>query len=108
LKPTYGRVSRHGVIPLSWSLDHVGPLTRTGRDTALLMSIISGHDPHDPTTSRLPVPDYVASLAGTVTDLRVGVPREFFFEGLDADVLQAVEQAVQQLKSLGVRVSEVA
>jgi aspartyl-tRNA(Asn)/glutamyl-tRNA(Gln) amidotransferase subunit A len=91
LKPTYGRVSRHGVIPLSWSLDHVGPLTRTVRDTALLMSVISGHDPHDPTTRRLPVPDYLASLTGKVAGLRVGVPREFFFEGLDADVQQAVE-----------------
>jgi aspartyl-tRNA(Asn)/glutamyl-tRNA(Gln) amidotransferase subunit A len=107
LKPTYGRVSRHGVVPLSWSLDHVGPLTRTVRDTALLMSVIAGHDPHDPTTSRLPVPDYVASLTGTVAGLRVGVPREFFFEGLDADVQRAVEEAIQQLKSLGVAVSEV-
>jgi aspartyl-tRNA(Asn)/glutamyl-tRNA(Gln) amidotransferase subunit A len=107
LKPTYGRVSRHGVVPLSWSLDHVGPLTRTVRDTALLMSVIAGYDPHDPTTSRLPVPDYVASLAGTVAGLRVGVPREFFFEGLDADVQRAVEEAIQQLKSLGVAVSEV-
>lgn len=94
LKPTYGRVSRHGVVPLSWSLDHVGPLTRTVRDTALLMSVIAGHDPHDPTTSRLPVPDYVASLTGTVAGLRVGVPREFFFEGLDADVQRAVEEAI--------------
>jgi aspartyl-tRNA(Asn)/glutamyl-tRNA(Gln) amidotransferase subunit A len=100
LKPTYGRVSRHGVIPLSWSLDHVGPLARTVRDTALLMSIISGHDPHDPTTSRLSVPDYVASLTGSVAGLRVGVPREFFFEGLAADVQQAVEQASQHLTSL--------
>jgi aspartyl-tRNA(Asn)/glutamyl-tRNA(Gln) amidotransferase subunit A len=108
LKPTYGRVSRHGVIPLSWSLDHVGPHTRTVRDTALLISIISSYDPHDPTTSRLPVPDYVPSLAGTVAGLRVGVAREFFFEGLDADILRAVEQAIRQLKSLGVRVSEVA
>jgi aspartyl-tRNA(Asn)/glutamyl-tRNA(Gln) amidotransferase subunit A len=107
LKPTYGRVSRHGVIPLSWSLDHVGPLTRTVRDTALLMSVISGHDPHDPTTRRLPVPDYLASLTGEVAGLRVGVPREFFFEGLDADVQQAVEQAIRQLTSLGAQVSEV-
>jgi aspartyl-tRNA(Asn)/glutamyl-tRNA(Gln) amidotransferase subunit A len=107
LKPTYGRVSRHGVIPLSWSLDHVGPLTRTVRDTALLMSIISGHDPHDPTTSRLPVPDYVAALTGNVVGLRVGIPREFFFEGLDADVQQTVELAIQHLKSLGAHVSEV-
>ncbi len=72
LKPTYGRVSRHGVVPLSWSLDHGGPLTCTVRDTALLMSIISGYDPHDPTTSRLPVPDYVASLTEKVTELRRG------------------------------------
>ena len=107
LKPTYGRVSRHGVIPLSWSLDHVGPLTRTVRDTALLMSVIAGHDPHDPTTSRLPIPDYVASLTGTVAGLRVGVPREFFFEGLDGDVQRTVEEAIQQLRSLGVQVLEV-
>jgi aspartyl-tRNA(Asn)/glutamyl-tRNA(Gln) amidotransferase subunit A len=108
LKPTYGRVSRHGVVPLSWSLDHVGPLTRTVRDTALLLSVISGHDPKDATTSRLPVPDYVAALTGKVEGLRVGVPREFFFEALDADVQQAVDQAVDQLAALGARVSEVA
>jgi aspartyl-tRNA(Asn)/glutamyl-tRNA(Gln) amidotransferase subunit A len=107
LKPTYGRVSRYGVLPLSWSLDHVGPLSRTVRDTALLMSVIAGHDPHDPTTSRLPVPDYVTSLTGKVAGLRVGVPREFFFEGLDADVQQAVEQAIQQLSALGAQLSEV-
>src|SRR5687767_6564639 len=108
LKPTYGRVSRHGVVPLSWSLDHVGPLTRTVRDTALLLSVISGHDPRDATTSRLPVPDYVAALTGKVEGLRVGVPREFFFEGLDADVQQAVDQAIDQLAALDVKVSEVA
>ena len=84
-----------------------GLLTRTVRDTALLMSVIAGHDPHDPTTSRLPVPDYVASLTGTVAGLRMGVPREFFFEGLAADVQRTVEEAIQQLKSLGVVVSEV-
>jgi aspartyl-tRNA(Asn)/glutamyl-tRNA(Gln) amidotransferase subunit A len=108
LKPTYGRVSRHGVVPLSWSLDQVGPLTRTVRDTALLLSVISGHDPKDATTSRLPVPDYVTALTGKVEGLRVGVPREFFFEGLDADVEQVVDQAIDQLAVLGARVSEVA
>ena len=108
LKPTYGRVSRHGVVPLSWSLDHVGPLTRTVRDTALLLSVTSGHDPKDATTSRSPVPDYVTALTGKVEGLRVGVPREFFFEGLDADVQQAVDQAIDQLAALGARVSEVA
>jgi len=106
-KPTYGRVSRYGVTPLAWSLDHVGPLTRTVRDTALLMSVIAGHDPRDTTTSRLPVPDYVAALTGTVAGVRVGVPREWFFEDLDADVQQAVEQAIQQLQALGVQVTEV-
>jgi Asp-tRNA(Asn)/Glu-tRNA(Gln) amidotransferase A subunit family amidase len=79
-----------------------------GPGPALLMSVISGHDPCDPTTSRLPVPDYETSLTGKVEGLRVGVPREFFFEGLDADVQQAVEQAIQQLRSLGAQVSEVA
>jgi aspartyl-tRNA(Asn)/glutamyl-tRNA(Gln) amidotransferase subunit A len=107
LKPTYGRVSRHGVIPLAWSLDHVGPLTRTVRDTALLMSIIAGHDARDATTSRLPVPDYVAALTGDIAGVRLGIPREFFFEGLDADVQQAVEQAIEHLRALGAQVTEV-
>ena len=71
------------------------------------MSVIAGHDPDDPTTSRLPVPDYVAALTGAVAGLRVGVAREFFFEGLDDDVQRAVEEAIQQLKSLGVQVLEV-
>lgn len=108
LKPTYGRVSRHGVVPLSWSLDHVGPLTRTVRDTALMMSVIAGHDPRDATSSRLPVPDYTAALTGPIQRLRVGIVREFFFEGLDADVQQAVEQAIQHISALGAEVTEVA
>jgi aspartyl-tRNA(Asn)/glutamyl-tRNA(Gln) amidotransferase subunit A len=107
LKATYGRISRYGVLPLSWSLDHVGPLTRTVRDTALLTSIIAGHDANDASSSRVPVPDYVAALTGKVDGLRLGVPREFFFEGLDADVQQMMEQALQQLRSLGANVSEV-
>jgi aspartyl-tRNA(Asn)/glutamyl-tRNA(Gln) amidotransferase subunit A len=107
LKATYGRISRYGVLPLSWSLDHVGPLTRTVRDTALLTSIIAGNDANDASSSRVPVPDYVAALTGKVDGLRLGVPREFFFEGLDADVQQMMEQALQQLRSLGANVSEV-
>jgi len=107
LKPTYGRVSRQGVVPLSWSLDHVGPLTRTVQDTALMMSVIAGHDPRDATSSRLPVPDYTAALTGQIQRLRVGIVREFFFEGLDADVQQAVEQAIQHISALGAQVSEV-
>jgi aspartyl-tRNA(Asn)/glutamyl-tRNA(Gln) amidotransferase subunit A len=108
LKPTYGRVSRHGVVPLSWSLDHVGPLTRTVRDTALMLSVIAGYDPHDASSSRLPVPDYTAAIGGQIQGLRVGIVREFFFEGLDADVQQAVERAIQQISALGAQVSEVA
>ena len=107
LKPTDGRVRRHGFTPLSWSLVHVRALTRTVRDTALLLSIISGYDPHDPATSWLPVPDYVASLTGNVAGPRVGIPRAFFFKGLDADVQQALEQAIQHLKALGVQISGV-
>src|SRR5437016_8827852 len=78
LKPTYGRVSRAGVLPLSWSMDHVGPMTRTARDCALMLHAIAGYDPADPTTSVLPVPDYAAALTGDVKGLRVGLPRAHF------------------------------
>jgi aspartyl-tRNA(Asn)/glutamyl-tRNA(Gln) amidotransferase subunit A len=107
LKPTYGRVSRHGVVPLAWSLDHVGPLTRTVRDAALMLAAIAGHDPHDPSSRRQPVPDYAAALTGDLRGLRVGVLREFFFEGLEADVQRAVEGAIQHLRGLGAEIAEV-
>ncbi|MCH7706116.1 MAG: hypothetical protein IIB33_03615, partial [Chloroflexi bacterium] len=79
LKPTYGRVSRYGVIPLSWSLDHCGPMTRTVEDTALMLQAIAGHDPRDPTTSTTPVPDYSEALREDVRDITIGVPRHYFF-----------------------------
>ena len=102
LKPTYGRVSRYGVYPLCWSLDHPGPLTRSVADAALMLQAIAGHDPSDPVTSRLPVPDYVQQLEGDVRGLRVGVPRALFFDQIDPQVAAAVEAAIGELKGLGV------
>ncbi len=102
LKPTYGRVSRHGVYPLCWSLDHPGPLTRSVADAALMLQAIAGHDANDPTTSRLPVPDYAQQLTGDVRGLRVGVPRALFFDQIDPQVAAAVEAAIAALDGLGV------
>ncbi len=75
LKPTYGRVSTSGVIPLSWSLDHIGPMTRTVMDTALMLQVIAGYDPQDPGSIDLPIPDYVATIAASTSSLRLGIPR---------------------------------
>jgi len=107
LKPTYGRVSRHGVFPLSWSCDHVGPLTRSARDAALALSAIAGYDPRDPTTSRAPLADYAAALAGDVRGVRVGVLREHISEPLDGEVRRLVTRAVERLAELGAAVEEI-
>ncbi|MFQ5829073.1 MAG: amidase [Candidatus Methylomirabilia bacterium] len=107
LKPTYGRVSRTGVLPLGWSLDHVGPMTRSAADSALMLSAMAGYDSKDPTTSVLPVPDYTAALTGKVTGLRVGLLRAFFLEAADQEVGQAVEQASKTLERLGAKAQEV-
>lgn len=107
LKPTYGRVSRYGVLPLSWSLDHAGPMTRTVLDAALMLRVIAGHDRHDPTTRTAPVPDYASLLQGDVKGLRLGIPHEFFFEQLDPEVDGAVRNAIRTLESLGARMEEV-
>jgi aspartyl-tRNA(Asn)/glutamyl-tRNA(Gln) amidotransferase subunit A len=107
LKPTYGRVSRHGVFPLSWSLDHAGPMTRTVIDAALMLQAIAGHDSQDPTTRTAVVPDYVAALTGDIRGVRLGIPKEFFFEQLDAEVGNAVRAAIQSLERDGARVEEV-
>jgi aspartyl-tRNA(Asn)/glutamyl-tRNA(Gln) amidotransferase subunit A len=106
LKPTYGRVSRAGGMPLSWSLDHVGPLTRTVRDAAMLLGVIAGADPRDATASAQPVPDYVAALDRPVAGLRVGVPDRYYEEGLDAEVASAFRQAIEALRGLGAEVTE--
>jgi aspartyl-tRNA(Asn)/glutamyl-tRNA(Gln) amidotransferase subunit A len=107
LKPTYGRVSRRGVLPLSWSLDHVGPLTNSVRDAALVLNAIAGHDPGDATSSRHPVVDYVPDEGCSVRGLRVGFPENFFFERLDPEVELCVRGAIARLESLGADVKPV-
>jgi aspartyl-tRNA(Asn)/glutamyl-tRNA(Gln) amidotransferase subunit A len=107
LKPTYGRVSRAGAMPLSWSLDHVGPMTRTVRDAALLLGVMAGPDADDATASRRPVPDYLARLDGPVTGLRVGVPENYYWDGLDPEVTAAGRAAVGVFDELGAHVGPV-
>ena len=104
LKPTYGRVSRYGLIAFASSLDHVGPFARTVKDAALMLQVIAGRDPMDSTSSDLPVPDYVAELQRPVRGLKLGVPTEYFGEGLDSEIKIAVEAAIQKLASLGCEV----
>ncbi|HYB70476.1 MAG TPA: amidase [Candidatus Bathyarchaeia archaeon] len=107
IKPTYGRVSRAGAIPLAWSLDHVGPMCRSAADCALMLRAMAGYDPRDPSTSVLPVPDYGAGLTGEVKGLRIGLLRRFFLATAGAPQRQAVEQAVKTLEGLGASVREV-
>lgn len=107
LKPTYGRVSRAGIIPLSWSLDHAGPMARTVADTGLLLQAIAGSDRRDPTAAPQPVPDYSAALEGGLQGVRIGVPREYFFDDGDPDVLAAVRAAIETMRQLGAVVREV-
>jgi len=101
LKPTYGRVSRYGLIAFASSLDHIGPLTRTVKDAALMLRTIAGRDPMDSTSADIPVPDYVVELQKDVRGLRIGVPKECFGEGLDSEVRASVEAAIQKLAGRG-------
>ena len=101
MKPTYGRVSRYGVIAFASSLDQVGPLTRDVRDCAILLKTIAGHDPADSTSAGIPVPDYPSLLSGDVKGLKVGLPEEYFGEGLDPDVEALVRAAVADLEKRG-------
>jgi len=107
LKPTYGRVSRAGVLPLAWSMDHVGPMTRTVADSALMLGVLAGYDPADASTSVLPVPDYLAALTGKIHGLRVGVLGPYFLTGATPAVRAAVEAAAQTLATAGAIVDEV-
>ena len=107
LKATYGRVSRAGVLPLAWSLDHIGPMTRTVADAALMLQALVGPDPADPSTVERPVPDFHAATRGEVRGLRVGLPRELFFDHLDPDVDAGVKAAARALEGLGVAAEEV-
>ncbi len=106
LKPTYGRVSRAGVMTLSWTLDHTGPMARTVEDCAYLLQAIAGHDAADPACSTRPVDDYVGALDGNVRGLRIGVPRNYFFEDADTDNVRAFEDALGTLRKLGADVRD--
>jgi aspartyl-tRNA(Asn)/glutamyl-tRNA(Gln) amidotransferase subunit A len=109
LKPTYGRVSRAGVIPLSWSLDHAGPMARTVEDTAILLAAIAGHDPNDPASAGEPLDDYRGALIGHsgARGLRIGVPAEHLWNDLNPEVEQAVRRAIGRLGELGAVIDEV-
>lgn len=109
LKPTYGRVSRYGVIPLSWTLDHVGPLARTVEDAGLALQAIAGHDPRDPSSSHEPVPNFNKDLGKDVKGMRLGVPRDVFYDAdqVNPEVLAALERALDVFRDLGAVVEEV-
>ena len=107
LKPTYGRVSRAGALPLAWSLDHAGPLARSVADCALILQAIAGPDPRDPATSSLEVPDFSAELDQGIRGLRLGVPREYFFDIVEPEVKRLIDLAVATLGRLGAEIEEV-
>ena len=108
LKVTWGRVSRAGAMPLSQSLDTVGPLAQTAEDCALLLGLMAGPDPEDPTASAAPVPDYLAATRASLKGLRIGVPKSFYVDDLDADVAGALDATIAVLKSEGADVVEIA
>lgn len=107
LKPTYGLVSTRGVVPLSWSLDHVGPMARTVADTALLLQAIAGYDPEEITSVRMDVPNYSAMLRARPASIRIGIARDFFFEGLEPEIQTATDRAIAALEKLTAGVTEV-
>ena len=107
LKPTYGRVSRYGVFPLGWSLDHIGPLTRSVRDAALVLNAIAGYDRRDATSSRHPVVDFVPDEDCSIRGLRLGFPESFFFDRLDTDVESSVRGALARAQTLGALVKPI-
>ena len=108
MKPTYGRVSRYGLIAFASSLDQIGPITKDVKDAAYVLGAIAGHDPLDSTSADMPVPDYMKALAKRdLKKLKVGIPREFFAEGLDQDVEQAVKDAIRELKDLGAEIKDI-
>jgi len=99
--PTYGRVSRYGLIAFASSLDHIGPLTKSVKDAALVLNQIAGRDPMDSTSAEVPVPDYTKAIEQPVSGLRLGIPKEYFGEGLDPEIREAVEAAISKLKAAG-------
>jgi aspartyl-tRNA(Asn)/glutamyl-tRNA(Gln) amidotransferase subunit A len=106
-KPTYGRVSKRGVVPLSWTLDHVGPLSRTAEDAAILLSVIAGYDELDPSTAAVPVADYSRACEEHASKLQLGIPRIPFFEGLDSEIAKAADAAIEILRKMTASVQEI-
>ena len=107
VKPTYGRVSRYGLVAFASSLDQIGPFTKDVRDAAILTRVLAGHDPLDSTSIPEPVPDYTTELTGEIRGLRLGLPKEYFVGGMDKEVTAAVQTAVKHLESLGAQVQEI-
>jgi aspartyl-tRNA(Asn)/glutamyl-tRNA(Gln) amidotransferase subunit A len=107
LKPTYGRVSTRGVIPLSWSADHIGPMTRSVEDAAIMLQVIAGYDANEVTSYDAPVEDYVSKMKLNIPSLRVGIPHNFFYDGLDPEIQAATEGALASLEKLGAKVREI-
>ncbi len=107
LKPTYGRVSRRGALPLAWSLDHAGPLARSVADCAAMLQAIAGYDADDPGSADVAVPDFSAHLNAGIDGLRVGVPRDYFFELVEPDVERLVREALRVIEGLGARAEEI-
>ena len=107
VKPTYGRVSRYGLVAFASSLDQIGPFTKDVRDAATMLGVIGGRDPRDSTSVPEPVPDYAAALDGTIKGLKLGLPKEYFIGGLDKEVTAAVNAAVKQLEKLGAEIVEI-
>lgn len=107
MKPTYGSVSRLGMIAFASSLDQAGPLSKSVYDTALILSIISGHEPRDSTSVNAVVPDYVSNLKNDFKGLKVGIPKEYFIDGIDSEVLKAVEEAIKLVTELGAEIVEI-
>jgi aspartyl-tRNA(Asn)/glutamyl-tRNA(Gln) amidotransferase subunit A len=106
-KPTYGRVSNRGVVPLSWTLDHVGPLCRSVEDTALMLDVIAGYDEQDPSSADVPVPNYSSAFKPRASKLRLGIPRTPYFDGLDPEIAKAMDTAIEVLRKLTATTGEI-
>lgn len=107
LKPTYGRVSRYGLIAFASSLDQIGPITKDVEDAAILMNVIAGYDPMDTTSADIPVPDYTKNLNNDVKNLKIGLPKEYFIEGLEQEVKEAIEESVMLFKEMGAKIVDI-
>ncbi len=107
LKPTYGRVSRYGLIAFASSLDQIGPMTKDVEDCALMMNVIAGHDERDSTSANVAVPDYTVEMKKSIKGLKIGIPKEFFPKGMNPEVTAATQKAIDQLKSLGTEIHEI-